>query len=196
MSLEAASFAFIVTLAAVVNGLGIVRWLTALAEYLNRRETLDVSHYWVYNLAATFQFMLHILLWWSLWGLRDATRLNFVTYLVVLTGPVLLFLGSSLLAPSVSGQSADLRAHYFGVRRPYATILMLVWIWALALSPVLRGTFLANWPMFVLFLLVAAALRSSASPKVNGGIALTNWTLLIVYVAVFSLRLGGVAAAG
>ena len=48
--LDFRAFAFIITLAAVVNGLGIVRWLSALAEYLRQQSSLDVQRYWVYNL--------------------------------------------------------------------------------------------------------------------------------------------------
>jgi len=51
-ALDFRAFAFIITLAAVVNGLGIVRWLTALSEYLRQRQSLDIQHYWVYNLLA------------------------------------------------------------------------------------------------------------------------------------------------
>ena len=74
MPLEFASFAFIITLAAVVNGLGIVRWLTGLAEYLRHKDSLSIRHYWVLSLFATFQFLLHILMWWSLWGVRGAAE--------------------------------------------------------------------------------------------------------------------------
>jgi hypothetical protein len=48
-------------LAAVVNGLGIVRYLTDLSEYLRRRQALDFKPYWVFILIAGFQFMLRIL---------------------------------------------------------------------------------------------------------------------------------------
>ena len=61
-SLDFRAFAFIITLAAVVNGLGIVRWLTAFSEYLRRRQSLDIQHYWVFSLLAGYQFLLHILM--------------------------------------------------------------------------------------------------------------------------------------
>ena len=113
MELDYRSFAFIITLAAVINGLGIVRWLTSFAEYLRNRGSLDIKHYWVYNLTAGFQFMFHVLMWWSLWGTHGSGAFNFLTYLYLLTGPVLLLLGTSLRVPDHSENSADLRAHYF-----------------------------------------------------------------------------------
>lgn len=36
--LDFRAFAFIITLAAVINGLGIVRWLTAFAEFLRQKN--------------------------------------------------------------------------------------------------------------------------------------------------------------
>jgi hypothetical protein len=62
MELNYPAFAFIISLAAVVNGLGIVRWIAGFAEYLRQRNSLQVKHYWVFNLWAAAQFLLHILL--------------------------------------------------------------------------------------------------------------------------------------
>ena len=56
-SLDIRAFAYIVTLAAVVNGLGIVRWLSAFAEYLRRKQSLSIQHYWIFNLLASYQFL-------------------------------------------------------------------------------------------------------------------------------------------
>ena len=45
MPLEYASFAFLITLAAVVNGLGIVRWLTSFADQLRQKDSLGIQQY-------------------------------------------------------------------------------------------------------------------------------------------------------
>ncbi len=103
---DISTFAFTISLAAVINGLGIVRLLTTLAEYLRVRDKFKVTHYWVYELLLLFQFLLHVLLWWTLWGARDASNFNFLIYLYMLAGPVLLYLGSSLLV-STSGRSTS-----------------------------------------------------------------------------------------
>lgn len=79
-------WAFVVALAAVVNGLGVVRLLSGLGEYLKNYSTLKVKHYWVYNLLA------HLLLWWSILRPRSAENINFLSYLYLLIGPTLLYL--------------------------------------------------------------------------------------------------------
>jgi hypothetical protein len=190
-TLDFRAFAFIITLAAVVNGLGIVRWLTAFSEYLRRRQSLDVQHYWVYNLMAAYQFLLHILLWWTLWGIRDAANFNFLTYLYLLIGPVLLFLGTSLLTPSIESDGVDIRRHFSEVRRAYSTVLTLLWLWAIFSSPVIRGFVAPTAPLLALFLAAAVTLRTTANPKIHGFLVVLNWLLVVVFVGLFAMPLGG-----
>ena len=194
MELDFRAFAFIITLAAVVNGLGIVRWLAGFAEYLRRKNTLNVEHYWVLNLAAAFHFLLHILLWWTLWGAREGATFNFLTYLYLLTGPVLLFLGTALLSPSIDDDVIDVRSHYFNVRSTYSTVLVLVWLWAIFAWPVLRGAFAPTAPLLMLFLATAVTMRATAKPKIHGLMVTLNWLLIAVFVALYSMQLGGAGA--
>lgn len=191
---EFASFAFIISLAAVVNGLGIVRWVTGFAEYLRQRNTLNVRHFWVMGLFGGIQFLLHILMWWSLWGVRGTTEINFLMYLYLLAGPMLLYLGTSVLAPGFDDDCIDMRAHYTAIRTTYSSVIALLWIWAILLGLVLRGEFAPTTPIYVLFLAAALAQRIFASPKIQGIIAVVNWVLLIVFVGSYALQLGGVPA--
>jgi len=190
MPIEFASFAFIITLAAVVNGLGIVRWLTGLAEYLRRRDALSVKHYWVYGLFAGFQFLLHILMWWSLWGVRATAEINFLMYVYLLAGPVLLYLGTSVLAPDIDGD-VDMTPHYFAVRKTYSSVLALLWLWAVLMGPVLRGAFTPTTPMYVLFLAAALMQRVTLRPAIQALIAVLNWLLLIIFIGLYAMQLGG-----
>ena len=107
----------VIALAAVVNGLGIVRLIAGLGEYLKKQSTLNVQHYWVYTLLAFFQLLGHLLLWWSILGLREIDNINFLNYLYLLIGPTLLFLATSLLIPDIKEKSVDLRAEYYNIRK-------------------------------------------------------------------------------
>jgi len=190
-SLDIRAFAFIITLAAVINGLGIVRWLTAFSEYLVRKRNLDIQHYWVFGLLAAFQFLLHVLMWWTMWSFRDATNFNFLTYLYLLAGPVILFLGTSALIPSIESDRADVRSHFSEVRPIYSTVLVLLWIWAIFAGPVLRGGIAPTAPLLALFLIAAVLLRATANPKLHGIAAVFNWLVVVVYIAMFAMQLGG-----
>lgn len=193
MQLEYAAFSFIFTLAAVVNGLGIVRWLTALAEYVRHKDTLQLVSYRVFLLFAVFQFILHVLLWWSLWGIRAVETFDFLDYLYLLTGPVLLFLGSSLLVPNAAEHQVDLQAHFTNVRRAYATTLALAWVWTLFLWPVFKGVLPPSMPAHAAFLVLAIALRFTPGNKGQAIIGIANWIVLVVFVSLFAMQLGGVS---
>jgi hypothetical protein len=193
MPLEYASFAFLVTLAAVVNGLGIVRWLTSFAEQLRHKDSLGVQHYWVFSLYAGFQFLLHILMWWLLWGVRGGGEINFLMYVYVLTGPILLFFGTSMLVPNIKDDTVDMKTHYFAVRQAYSTVLALLWLWAIFMSPVLHSEFAPTLPIFALFLVVALTQRIMANPRIQGVLAALNWLLLVVFVATYAMQLGEIS---
>jgi hypothetical protein len=195
MPIDSASFVFIISLAAVVNGLGIVRWLNGLTEYIRHRKRLSVQPFHVFTLMAGFQFMLHVLFWWSLWGIRGTATINFLSYLYLLLGPVLLFVGTATLTPEPEDDRIDLRTHYFDARPVYATVLILAWLWAVFLGPILRGSFAPTTPLFGVFLLVAIAQRLTDRPVVHTAVAVLNWIVLVVFIALFQLQLGGFASA-
>ena len=192
-SLDIRAFAYIISLAAVVNGLGIVRWLTVFSEYVRRKPSLEIQHHWQFTLLAGFQFMLHILMWWTLWGVRDSANFNFLTYMYLLTGPVLLFLGTSLLTPSIDSEKIDVRSHFLEVRPTYSTVLMLSWLWAILAGPILRGFLAPTVPLLTLFLVTALVLRATENPRVHGIVVVVNWLLVAAFVALYAMQLGGVA---
>jgi hypothetical protein len=194
MPVDSDTFVFIISLAAVVNGLGIVRWLAGFAEYMRRRPGLRITNYWVFTLAACFQFILHVLFWWSLWSFRGTATINFLSYLFLLGGPILLFVGSAILAPDLTEDEIDLKEHYYQARPVYSSILMLAWLWTIFLSPVLRGTFAPNLPVFAMFLAAAIGQRVIQNPTFQAIIAVANWLILALFVAVYAMQLGGIGS--
>lgn len=190
MQLEFTAFAFIFTLAAVVNGLGIVRWLTALAEYVRHQDSVQVRNFGVFLAFAVYQFLLHILLWWSLWSIRGANAFNFLDYLFMLVGPILLFLSTSLLVPDADDSKIDLGEHFERVRKPYATTLAGTWIWALLLWPILMGFVPPTAPYHVAFVALAIVLRYARRQAILGTLATLNWIALIALISQYAMELG------
>ena len=189
MPVDAASFVFIVTLAGVINGLGIVRWLTGFTDLLRHRTAVRIEIYWVFVLVACFQFLLHILFWWSLWDMRGNATINFLTYLYLLSGPILLYIGTSLLIPGAEANELDMRSHYYSARAGYTTVLVLLWLWALFASPLLRGEFAPTMPLFTAFLVNAAVMRATTSPAAHAATAIVNWLLFGAVVGLHRLQL-------
>lgn len=186
------TFTFIISLAAVINGLGIVRWLGAAAELLRRGSEVQFQMTWTYCFFASLQFLLHILLWWSLWGVREVIHFNFATYLYLLCGPILLFLGSSLLAPHIEVKNFDLRTHYDSVRKSYWTIFALVSLWAIFLWPIMIGSFAPTVPILSAYFLMALVLRLTDNPRVHFVCSVVALGLIILFVGLYQLQLGAV----
>jgi len=191
MTTDYQTFAFVITLAAVVNGLGIVRWLSGFAEYLRRRHSVQITHYWVFGLMAGYQFLLHILFWWTLYSLRGAATINFLTFLYLLTGPILLFVGTAILLPNVDEDTIDLREHFRATRPIYSTVLVLLWLWAIFSSPIMHGFFSPTLPLLAAFLASALVLRISSNQKVHAVVAVVNLLLLVSFIALYFMQLGG-----
>jgi len=126
-----------------------------------------------------------------MWGIRDAADFNFLTYLYLLIGPVLLFLGTSLLTPSIESDGVEVRRHFSEVRRTYSTVLVLFWLWAIFNSPVIRGFVAPTVPLLALFLAAAVTLRATANPKIHRFLVVLNWLLVVVFVGLCAMPLGG-----
>ena len=191
------SFAFTISLAAVINGLGIVRLMTTFAEYLRNREQVEVRPYWAYGLLLIFQFLMHVLLWWAMFGTREAGGFNFFGYLYLLLGPISLYLATSLLLPAVDGdeKTVDLREQYFKLSRAHFTVVALLWLWAIFLWPVLVGVFAPAAPMFAVVFLLALGLRFSQSEKVHAVLVPAYCVTIFTFIILYQLELGGAGKA-
>ncbi|RLA33998.1 MAG: hypothetical protein DRR11_04160 [Gammaproteobacteria bacterium] len=193
MELTKEVWTFVIALAAVVNGLGIVRLLGGFSDYLKNRESLDVAHYWVYALTSIFQFLVHLLLWWSIIGLKAAANIDFLTYLYLLIGPTLLFLGTSLLIPDAGKESINLREHYFGIQKAFYLIGILFWLWAVFLWPAFGYSFAPTVPLICLFLLISLVLRFTRDQRVHAVLVIGNLVVYAMFVALYAMQLGAVA---
>jgi hypothetical protein len=111
----------------------------------------------------------------------------------MLLGPILLFLGSAFLAPDLNGDRLNLRQHYYSARPIYATLLGLVWTWALLSSPIYRGALSDSAPVLAMFLVVALLQRLTARDLLHRVAAVLNWLLLLTFVLSFGRELGGMA---
>ena len=57
---------FVLSLVAVINGLGIVRLLSALSDCLRKRDVLSIQYYWVHTLYIIFHLLMYLLIWWAI----------------------------------------------------------------------------------------------------------------------------------
>ncbi|NCF62829.1 MAG: hypothetical protein GWP58_08250 [Gammaproteobacteria bacterium] len=193
MELTSGIFMFIVALAAVVNGLGIVRIVGGAGELLRRRESLNITYYWVHSLLVLFQLLTHVLLWWAYIGLREVNSINFLQYLYVLIGPILLFLATSLLIPDFTDNKLDLRAAYWRSRKSYYSILTVFWPWTMFIWPVFGYPMAPTWKFAVCWMTIMITLRLTDHPRVHAVLVSASWLLMSVFIGIYAMQLGGVA---
>lgn len=183
------TWVFVISLVAVINGLGIVRLLGGLSEYLRQRQTLDVQHYWVYTSYVVFQLLLHLLFWWSIIGLHKVGNLNFLSYLYLLIGPTLLYLGTTLLIPQEKVELIDLRVEYYSVRKTYFSILTAFWLWVVFVWPVFGQSFAPTVPLVVAYLLIALTLRITDRARIHATLIIANYAIYIIFVILYATHL-------
>jgi len=190
MESEERIWIYVISLVAVINGLGIVRVLVGLSEFLRNQQKFIARQYWVYTLFVVFQLLMHFLFWWSIVGLHKAANLNFLSYLYLLIGPTLLFLGTSLLVPAAKVESLNFRSEYYGVRTTYFSILIAFWLWTIFVWPVFGHSFAPTVPLLVAFLLIALILRITDHPRVHATLVIANYAIYLVFIALYTTRLG------
>jgi len=185
-------WAFVVALAAVVNGLGIVRLIGGFGDYLRKRHVLEVEHYLPFTAMAFFQLLTHALLWWSILGLKSAGSINFLSYLYLILGPTLLFLATSMLVPDVDNDRLNIRADYYRVRRTYYSVLTAFWTWAIFIWPVFGYPFAPSVPFIALWLGLTLLLLFTDNPRIHAFGVACFFLVFVAFVALFAMKLGEV----
>ena len=123
-------FEFVMILLSVVAGLGLAEVLSGTASVLRARN--DIRFHWLHVLFQFGVFFALLQVWWESWALRNVPMVSFWAMLMLLAGPVCLFLMAHLLYPRPV-EGADLEAHYYR----QAPLL-----WGLVVAGTVVGTFL------------------------------------------------------
>lgn len=123
-------FEFLMVLVSIIIGLGIAEILTGTARQIRCRAS--IHGYWVHSVFVIAMFFALLQQWWEVWGLRVVPEWTFHGFVMMLSGPVGLFLIAHLLFPEPM-KGANLREYYNGAMRP-------IW-WLGALTVVLATLF-------------------------------------------------------
>lgn len=121
-------FEFLMVLVSIIVGLGIAEVLTGIARRIRYRQS--ATGYWLHSVLVALIFFALLQQWWEAWNLRAVETWEFHALLLMLAGPVGLYLIAHLLFPErVDGQ--DFRDYYERHLQP---------IWWLAAVTVLLAT--------------------------------------------------------
>ncbi|MFC1575101.1 hypothetical protein ACFL5A_00440 [Gemmatimonadota bacterium] len=171
-------FEFLMVLVSIIIGLGIAEVLTGLARALRCAET--VRHHWVHSVLVLAIFIAQLQQWWESWSLRDAPEWTFLALLMMLAGPVCLFLMAHLLFPERL-EGANLREYYYGGMRPIWWLGGVAVVAATSFRPLIFGQALFapdNASSFLTFLGFVLLFRSRR--EVIHGVVVPAVLLLLV----------------
>jgi hypothetical protein len=156
-------FEFLMVLVSIIIGLGIAEILTGVARQVRCRTS--TRGYWVHSLLVATIFVALLQQWWEIWGLRVVPEWSFIGLVMMLSGPVGLFLIAHLLFPEPM-RGADIRRYYHGDMRPVWWLAALTVALATLFRPLVIGSNLlslenaTSWIFFVGFAVLATSRRS------------------------------------
>jgi hypothetical protein len=103
-------FSFVMVLLSIIVGLGVTELLTNIARQIQSFGRTKFS--WLHSLLVALVFVSLLQQWWESWDQRLVEDWSFLTLLMMLGGPVGLYLISHLLYPATP-EDTDFEAYYF-----------------------------------------------------------------------------------
>lgn len=173
----------------VLLTIGIGNIIMALAALIDRRTPIkpDAIHTsWVALL-----LMVHFNLFWHVLDILTIQEWNFLEFLYIVAGAMLLFFATHVLLPEASSAGAnDLRAHYFENNRQFFFFFGLVQAWIIGVDFILRHgfTITAAGALNLVVFALAAILALSSVEKVHRLGTAAGWVLLLVSLILQSTK--------
>ena len=122
-------FSHLSVLISIILGLGLSHLLSRVGELFQARAMHGgaVRIYWVQMAWVLVVFIAHVQLWWALffWTERLESA-SYFDFILVLLGPVTLFLASRIVLPDLEDNpTVDLRQYFHAIRPWFFTVLAL-----------------------------------------------------------------------
>lgn len=171
-------FEFLMVLVSIIIGLGIAEILTGVARQIRCRAA--IRSYWIHSILVLGFFLALLQQWWEVWSLRNVPAWTFPGLVMMLTGPIGLFLIAHLLFPEPT-EGSDFRAYYHGPMRPIWWLAALSVVLSTTFRPLVFGTELISSEnaTSAMFLLGCVALAVSQRPILHA-VAVPLFVLLIL----------------
>ena len=145
--------------------------------------------YWVHLCLASWQLVVTVLVFWLFWSFRTLTW-NFLTFVLVLASPGLVYLNACTLIPESPSSVESWREYFYSVRRRY---FVGVSCWVLATVAI--STVAVKMPLLhpsrglqALLLSVCVAGALSASHRVQAGIAVFFLAFSVLIALILGLQ--------
>ena len=127
----------------LILSMGVGSILVACADLVNRRA--DVKVHWLPLAWIVILLLMHLSLFWNTLDILLVESWQFIGFILVTVGPVILYLATGAMLPSPDCTTEeDSRARYFRAARLVFPLLVLLALWSLVAQFFLLGSFLQS----------------------------------------------------
>ncbi len=158
--------------------LGIVGLLSALSSVVNHRGGLkaDALHTsWI-----VLMLLSHLQIFWGVLDILAVEEWTYVTFLYMLSGPIILFFCSNILMPNPGDPDADDgRRFYYAIAPQFFLLLAILQIWFMGVDLLLGYGVNRMTVVGVIALVIAVTLSRAKSPSVHTVGTLAAWLLFV-----------------
>lgn len=185
------TFEYIMVMVSIMLALTLAHLLRALTELIT-----STGRYWVHMTWVVILVLMVLQFWWAYWDFNSIQAWSFGAYLSVLLPPTLVFVQANFLVPAQRTGDTDWKSYFRGISRWFFGMLIGLFLAAIALSAIYLGTPLLHpYRAFQLaFLVLAITGLIFRSDTVQGIVAVTFLSLLLISQVVVRMYLGALAA--
>ena len=183
-------FTYLSVLIGLILGLGMTQLMEGVGRLIHHRERIQWD--WPVKIWIGTLLIFHIQAWWAMYELQHIPRWTFISFLIVLLQPVLLFLLAALTLPEgVNKETGNLREDFNGHAQfsfQIATLMVFSSLfkefWLYERLP--HGENLIFHVLFILIFLTGSFQKSHRSYK---WIVLGSFLILVLYIANLFMQL-------
>ena len=171
-------FEYLAIASSIILSMGLIRLVAGLPAALTNRP------FWIHLLWIFVKILSHALYWWTLWMAHENVEWNFVRFLYILLGPLILYAQAVALVPANPEDVASWREHFFGVSRFFFVANAIFLVHLSGLGTILHGLPLASMPLLAQVLVsfgiaLSLAGASSTNPRLQGAVAILSAALIL-----------------
>ena len=181
-------FSFVLVLLSIIVGLGMTELLNNFARQIKNRARS--KFYWLHTLLAVLVFMALLQQWWESWDLRLTENWTFLSMLLMIGGPVGLYIISHILFPQDSGE-IDYEKHYYDNHTVTYSLAIITVVLASLYRPLSFGDSLLDidnlTSAFILVVFLVLAL--SSQKRLHEVLGPLVFLAMITDILVFHMRI-------
>jgi hypothetical protein len=168
--------------------IGIANILVALATLVNQRRRVKL--YWVYLGWIVLLLLVFFDLFWQTAILLGVEQWDFIGFLYIISGPLLLFFATQVILPDGEDQTLDLRTKYFEAAPLFFTLLIAESLWLIGADVVVGGDN-SGWRIVdVVAMALALVLAVSRRPAVHAWGVVIGWLVFLAAGGINAITAG------